>query len=95
MAGKLTLVTRYIRWKELLAGAEAAGHGDTGWAKAIRSVLRRYRWGRIRAPLQRPFLPLRNAIRRLTRGTDKSRNQIARERSTLPVPPSHEPLPPA
>lgn len=92
---KLTLVTRYIRWKELLAGAEAAGLGDTGWAKAIRSVLRRYRWGRIRAPLQRPFLPLRNAIRRLTRGTDKSRNQIARERSTLPVPPSHEPLPPA
>lgn len=92
---KLTLVTRYLRWRELLAGAEAAGLGDTGWAKAIRAVLRRYRWGELRAPLQRPFVPLRNAIRWLTRGTGRSRSQIARDRNKAPVPTSHEPLPPA
>ena len=92
---KLTLATRYLRWQELLAGAEAAGFGRTGWAKAIRAVLRRYRWGEIRAQLQRPFIPLRNAIRRLTRGTDRSRAQIARDRGKVPIPTSHEPLPPA
>lgn len=91
---KLPLETRYLRWRELLAGAEAAGFGQTGWAKAIRAVLRRYRWGEIRAPFQRPFVPLRNAIRRLTRGSDRSRSQIARDRSKTTAPASHAPLPP-
>ena len=70
----------YYSWKD------SDGHGSRNrWAAA----------GELRAPLQRPFVPLRNAIRRLTRGTGRSRSQIARDRNKAPVPASHEPLPPA
>lgn len=87
--------TRYERWAELLAGAEAAGLGDTSWAKAIRDVLVRYRRRQASASLKKPFVPLRNAVRRFFRGSAKSRSQIAAERNKRPAPATHEPLPPA
>ncbi|MCC6887590.1 MAG: hypothetical protein IT536_03565 [Hyphomicrobiales bacterium] len=92
---RLTLVTRLKRWTELAREAEAAGLGATGWTKAIRSVIRRYRWRQFREPFQRPFIPLRNAIRWLTRGTDSSRRQIANDRAKATAPVSHRPIPPS
>jgi hypothetical protein len=91
---RLWLVTRIKRWTELAVEANAAGLGDTGWAKAIRSVLRRHRLWTLRAALQRPFIPLRNAIRKLFRGSSLSRREIALQaRATTSG--SHRPLPPS
>lgn len=74
---RLQLVTRIMRWEQLARGAEAAGLGQTGWAKAVRSVLRKHRWREFRNKLQEPFVPVRNTIRRVTRGTTLSKREIA------------------
>jgi hypothetical protein len=74
---RLHLITRVRRWEQLARGAEAAGLGQTGWAKAVRSVLRKHRMRQFRNRIQRPFIPIRNAIRRAVRGTELSRREIA------------------
>jgi hypothetical protein len=77
---RLQLEPKVLRWEELARGAEAAAMGQTGWAKAVRAVLRKNRWRQFRNWLQQPFVPLRNKIRELTRGTSLSRSEIARLR---------------
>ena len=77
---RLQLEPKVLRWEELARGAEAAGMGQTGWAKAIRAVLRKNRWRQFRNWLQQPFVPLRDKLRKLTRGTSLSRSEIARLR---------------
>jgi hypothetical protein len=66
------------QWEKLAIGALDRGLHRTGWARAIRSVLRRYRWRQARKRLQQPFIPLRNKIRRLIRGSELNRSQIKR-----------------
>lgn len=73
---RLHMIAKVRRWEELAHDAEAAGVGNTGWAKAIRAVLRKHRWRQLRNWLQQPFIPLRDAIRKLTRGTTLSRSEI-------------------
>ena len=77
---RLEFVTKVYRWQQLARGAEAAGLGRTGWARAVRAVLRKQRWREFRHVLQRPFVPLRNKLRKLTRGTELSRSQVTRQR---------------
>lgn len=74
---RITPSTR-ATWLMLAARAESAGFGSTAWARAIRTVLRRHEYREWRVRLQRPFLPIRSAIRRLTRGADISRAQMKR-----------------
>jgi hypothetical protein len=73
---RMHMIAKVRRWEQLAHGAESAGMGQTGWAKAIRSVLRKHRWRERRNWLQQPFIPLRDAIRKLTRGTPRSRSEI-------------------
>jgi hypothetical protein len=72
---RITPSTR-ATWMLLLDRARAAGFGHTAWVKAMQAALRRDRYREWRTKLQRPFLPLRSAIRRLTRGADISRSQM-------------------
>jgi hypothetical protein len=74
---RITSSTR-ATWALIAERAEAAGLGQTPWARAMRTALRRDRYREWRTRLQRPFLPIRSAIRRLTRGTDISRSQMRR-----------------
>jgi hypothetical protein len=74
---RLGLSTRKKRWQQMAREASEAGLGQTGWARAIRTVVRKYQWREFRNRLQQPFVPLRNRIRRLTRGSELSRSQIA------------------
>jgi hypothetical protein len=73
---RVHLSSRARRWEQLAQEAEAAGLGQTGWARAIRTVLRRYRLRALRNRLQRPFVPLRNKIRKITRGSELSRREL-------------------
>jgi hypothetical protein len=66
------------QWEKLAIGALDRGLHRTGWTRAIRTVLRRYRWRQARNRLQQPFIPLRNKIRRLIRGSELNRSQIKR-----------------
>jgi hypothetical protein len=67
-------------WERLAHGADNAGLGSTSWAKAIRAALRKQQYREVRNVLQKPFVPLRNAIRKLVRGTALSRSERARNR---------------
>jgi hypothetical protein len=69
------------RWHQLAQFADDAGMGQTRWAKAMRAVVRKERWRQVRNRLQSPFVPLRDRIRMLTRGTTLGRHEIARRRS--------------
>jgi hypothetical protein len=77
---RLEYVTKVRRWEQLAHEADAAGMNQTGWARAIRTVLRKQRWREFRDRFQQPFVPLRNKIRKLTRGSELSRSEIARRR---------------
>jgi hypothetical protein len=85
---RLEFVTKVKRWEQLAEGADAAGLSHTHWARAIRDVLRKHRWRQLRNRLQAPFVPLRNRIRRLTRGTELSRGELARlqKKPSPPIP---------
>jgi len=65
-------------WERLAQGAKDAGLGQTGWAKAIRAALWKLKLREFRNRLQQPFVPVRNAIRKVTRGTTLSRGEIRR-----------------
>lgn len=75
---RIEALTKLKRWEQLAHEAEAAGFGQTSWAGAIRSVVRKTRWRNFRNGLQQPFVPIRNRIRLLTRGTPKSRSEVMR-----------------
>lgn len=64
-------------WRDLAVGVRARGQEEEPWAKAIRVVLRRAQRVQIAKQIKGPFLPIRNEIRRLFRGTTMSRSQLA------------------
>ena len=72
--------------RDLADGVAARGQDDEPWAKSIRLVLRRAARVRLAKQIKGPFLPIRNEIRRLFRGTTKSRKQIAAERAAAEAP---------
>jgi hypothetical protein len=74
---RLTASTKVQRWRELANEAAAAGLAHTDWARSIRAVLRRERWRHVRNRLLQPFVPWRDRIRRLVRGTSLSRSELA------------------
>jgi hypothetical protein len=76
---RLHLITRIYRWEQLARGAEAAGLGQTGWARAIRAVLRKHRLRELRNKVQQPFVPIRNRLRKIVRGSELSRRELARK----------------
>lgn len=67
-------------WTDLQTGIEARGQESTPWARGVRSVIRRTKRRGLIKSIQKPFVPLRDGVRRLLRGTSKSRKQIAAER---------------
>lgn len=64
-------------WRDLLDGIAARGHERKPWAKGVRRVLRRARRIALGKSLRQPFVPIRNRVRTLFRGTSMSRKQIA------------------
>lgn len=69
--------TELLDWQQSDVAARQLGLGGESWARAARVAIRRCR-RRIRwHSLRRPFLPLRNRIRTLFRGSPLSRQQRA------------------
>lgn len=64
-------------WKDLLSGIEANGKQGEPWASGVSNVLRRARRLRLAKQMKQPFLPLRNRIRQIFRGSAMSRKQRA------------------
>jgi hypothetical protein len=66
-----------LHWLEAAKGAEYCGLGGAGWVRAIHATVRRnrrrWRWRRF----TRTFVPLRNRIRKLFRGSPLSRRELA------------------
>ncbi len=64
------------QWLEAITGAERRGLGQTGWVRAARTAIRRnrrrWKWRRLR----KAFLPLRNRLRKLFRGSPLSRREL-------------------
>ena len=66
-------------WREIVFEADRRGLGRTEWAKAVRAMMRRNRLRWLANRLRRPFLPLRNAIRTVFRGSPLSRRELAEQ----------------
>lgn len=64
-------------WRDLLDGVNAKGKQDEPWAAGVRSVLRRATRMRVTKSVKQPFVPLRNKIREIFRGSALSRKQRA------------------
>jgi len=66
-----------LHWLEVAGFAERHGLGGAGWVRAIHAAVRRnrrrWRWRRF----TRPFIPLRDRIRKLFRGSPLSRKELA------------------
>ena len=64
-------------WEDLAAVARERGFGDAPWGRAVSVAIRRNRrrWRLNR--LKRPFIPVRNAVRLLFRGSTQSRREQA------------------
>jgi len=66
-----------VWWEDLAAVARERGFGGESWVRAasdaVRRNRRRWRWNR----LKRPFIPVRNAVRFLFRGSTQSRHERA------------------
>lgn len=68
-----------LQWREVVSGAEARGWGDAEWVKAARAAISRNR-RRLRInQFKRTFIPWRNRIRTLFRGSPRSRAQLQQE----------------
>jgi hypothetical protein len=72
----------YAYWPHIASAARERGLGGTGWARACRAAIRRNRLRRALARLKRPFIPLRNRIRVLFRGSALSRRELAAQAAT-------------
>jgi hypothetical protein len=76
-----------LQWRDIIQGADQRGLGRSGWVRAIHAVIRRnqrrwkWRW------LKEPFVPLRNRIRTVFRGSPLSRRELA-QLCAKPQPPS-------
>ncbi|MBN2131217.1 MAG: hypothetical protein JW741_17080 [Sedimentisphaerales bacterium] len=64
------------QWQEILLGAQRQGLGTAEWARALDTAIRRNqtRWEFRR--IKRPFVPLRNHIRRLFRGSALNHSEL-------------------
>jgi len=71
-------------WNELLEEAARAGLENELWVAAIRQALARGKRRQVIASLKKPFLPLRNTIRKLLRGSEKSRRELLQSPKTKP-----------
>lgn len=66
-------------WNELYDVAVRRGVADTPWARAIQTAIRRHHRRQFRTRLKRIFVPLRNRIRVLFRGSPLSRKELERQ----------------
>jgi hypothetical protein len=68
-----------LQWQEIARGAERSFGPDVAWVRAIHAAIRgsqrRWRWRRF----TRTFVPWRNAIRTLFRGSPLARRELARQ----------------
>ncbi len=64
-------------WQDILRGAAENGLADTDWAGAIRTALRRNGVRKAWQKVTRKFIPLRNAIRTVFRGSPLNRRELA------------------
>nr|WP_321403233.1 hypothetical protein [uncultured Desulfobacter sp.] len=64
-------------WDELLQAADQYGLSREPWARAICSARRRYDRRRLADSLRKPFIPMRNQIRTIFRGSPLSRSELA------------------
>jgi len=62
---------------EIVDGAERAGLGDCDWVRAIHAAIRRNRCRSRWRQLKQTFVPLRNRLRTLVRGSPRSRHELA------------------
>jgi hypothetical protein len=69
-------------WMDVLAEAERSGLGNAAWVKAARTGIRRNRRQMALDRVRRPFIPLRNLVRRLFRGSPMSRRELANKLTT-------------
>jgi hypothetical protein len=64
-------------WREIARGAELQGLGGAGWVRAVYAAIRRNERRQRRRWLREMFLPVRNRVRRLFRGSPLSRRELA------------------
>ncbi|HMD53105.1 MAG TPA: hypothetical protein VKJ65_00955, partial [Phycisphaerae bacterium] len=64
-------------WTELRKELEACGMGKTSWVKAMRTAERHCHRRRWMQAMKKPFIPLRNQLRKVFRGSALSKKQIA------------------
>lgn len=73
-------------WEELHHGVINRGHAQTSWGKALRKVCERSRRRQTIQKFTSPFVPLRNAVRYLFRGSTLSKKEMALRHSTANKP---------
>ncbi|MDP7290271.1 MAG: hypothetical protein QGH94_19975, partial [Phycisphaerae bacterium] len=66
-------------WRKLIVEIDKRGLWENSWARAIRTAVRRNRIRWIKARLTRRFLPIRNRIRTLLRGSPLSRSELSQQ----------------
>jgi hypothetical protein len=66
-----------LHWLEVAGFAERRGLGGAGWVRAIHAAVRRNRRRWLWRRFTRAFVPLRNRIRKLFRGSPLSRKELA------------------
>ncbi len=64
-------------WKAILKGAKECGLSDESWVKACRAAVRRGQRRIFFASIKQRFIPLRNRIRAVFRGSSLSRRELA------------------
>lgn len=68
-------------WRNIVLAARAGGLGKSDWARAAAAAIRRNRRHWFWRRMKRPLIPLRNAFRRLLRGSTRAKDQPARRAS--------------
>ncbi len=68
---------RPFQWQEIADSAAQHGLAHVGWVRAIRAAIRYNRRHRFWSRCKRPFIPWRNHLRRLFRGSAQSRRERA------------------
>jgi hypothetical protein len=64
------------QWQEILSGAQRQGLGTTEWAKALNTAIRRNQIREEFKRIKRPFVPLRNRLRKVLRGSPLNRSKL-------------------
>jgi hypothetical protein len=72
------------QWLEASRGAAAHGLAGTSWAKAILTAIRRNRRRRAWKHITKRFIPLRNRVRVMFRGSPLSRRELSQQEASAP-----------